>query len=78
MDHVFQAYRFASVDDLASAFEEKDVAPLAVELAEALAPPHNLEANALVQTNTALVLGEDASLDRPDAGGFGAGDQLLE
>ena len=40
--------------------------------------PDGLEAGSLVQADTALVLGEHARLNRPDAGGFGGGDQRFE
>src|SRR5690606_35572524 len=59
----------------AAAFEEDDVAPLAVEAAQALAGADGAEACLGVEPEAAGVLGEDAGLDGPDAVGFGSGDE---
>src|SRR5262245_52786560 len=45
---------------VAAALEEEHVPPLAVQLAEALSPPDDLEADAFVQANARVVLREHA------------------
>src|SRR5436309_12095899 len=67
-----------SVHDLAASLEEEHVAPLARELAEALAPPDHLEAGALVHADANVVLREDPRLDRPDPRRLRRSSELLQ
>src|SRR5262249_32759459 len=67
-----------SLHEPASTLEEQDVAPDAVELAEPLAPAHDLEADAAVEGKTGLVLRGDARLDRPDTRSFRGRDERFE
>src|SRR5262249_23474402 len=52
----------------AATFEQDDVAPGAVMLADALADPDDPEARALVQSQARPVLGEHTGLHGPNAG----------
>src|SRR5579862_990696 len=61
-----------------SAFEQQHVPPLAAEAAEALAHPHDAEAERRVERHARLVLGEDAARQRPDAAAVGRLDQRGE
>src|SRR5690348_2729895 len=72
------ARRLGSRDEGAAPLEEDRVAPDPVSLPDALAGSDDTEAAALVQRQRGAVLREDRGLDRPDCGGFRAGDQLLE
>ena len=57
----------------ATPLEEDRVAPHAGELSDAFAAADDPEAGALVDGQAGGVLGEDAGLDGPQAGLFGAG-----
>src|SRR5690606_22397755 len=61
-----------------AALHQDRVAPYTIELGDALTPAHFPEAGSLVQRTRAGVLGEERTLQRPDAGGFRIDDQLLE
>ena len=63
--------------DGAAAFENQDVAPSAMVLADAFAQADDAEAAAQVQFQAGFVLGKDAALERPDAGRFGGGDDAF-
>ena len=59
----------------AAAFDQEDVTPAAVVLADALADPDHAEPGGSVQGHAGSVLREDAGLDGPDPGRLGRGDQ---
>jgi len=59
-------------------FEEKDVSPLAMELAEPLSGTDDAKAAGLMEGDAGGVLGEDAGLDRPEAGGVGSVQERAE
>jgi Pentapeptide repeats (8 copies) len=60
-----------SLDQGAAAFDQGDVAPGAVMLADSLAGSDDPESASLVQGQAGGVLREDPGLDGPDPGGFG-------
>lgn len=62
----------------AAPFDEDDVAPGAVLLADAFAGADHAEPGPLMQREAGGVLRKDARLHRPDAGLFGRVDQRVE
>ena len=65
-------------DDGAAAFDEQDVAPSAMVLANAFSGADDPEAGGLVEVKARAVLREDPRLDGPDASGFGRGDEGIQ
>jgi hypothetical protein len=61
---------WAGLHDPAAAFDEEDIAPDAVVLADAFAGADDAEASGLVEPEAGGVFGKDSGLDGPDAGGF--------
>src|SRR5436190_362865 len=62
----------------ATTFDQCDVAPAAVVAADAFAGADDPESGRPMQGEAGGVLGEDAGLDRPDAGRLGRADECLE
>ena len=76
--HTVTAASGSGARDAAAAFEEGDVAPVAVVAADLLPGADDAESSLLVEPQACLILGEDGRLDGPDPVGFGGTDQGIE
>jgi hypothetical protein len=68
----------SGLHDCAASFDQDDVAPAAMVLADAFPGTDDAEPRRFVQGQAGRVLREDPRLDGPDPGGLGRGDQRIQ